>query len=408
MMYTVATAQTETASPMRTFAPERRVLVQRKCACAGSSGMAGACEECSNERLNVQRRPVSEAQPLSVPPSVHEVLRSPGQPLDPAARSFMEPRFGHDFAKVRVHTDAQAIQSAREVHAHAYTVGNDVVFAEGQYAPASPEGRRLLAHELNHVVQQGKATSVSAGISQPGDAQEKESDHAADSILNGDVLSGTSLTASIPQLQRSPDSSSSSDGSSSSSSDSSRSSSGGPPDGGAAWPTPTPNPAGGCQCRFDICWRPIQLWYVPSYYKHGFINIIDSSCRLHNLYVDPGQHGGHSHAVDNTPGWDTSGQRCLTFPNYPCSLVDGLAPATARYEALDVSYDATSGPNSNSFLEWILDAAGITGIPAPHGGLMAWDYYVSNPSRRSSPPRFRRAPAAAPAAPPAAPAPATP
>ncbi|MGB9632210.1 MAG: DUF4157 domain-containing protein [Chloroflexaceae bacterium] len=90
-----------------------------------------------------------------MPPIVHEVLRSPGQPLDAETRAFMEPRFGHDFSRVRVHTDARAAESARAVNALAYTVGRDVVFGAGQYAPGASAGRRLLAHELAHVVQQG-------------------------------------------------------------------------------------------------------------------------------------------------------------------------------------------------------------------------------------------------------------
>ncbi len=78
----------------------------------------------------------------------------PGQPLNPAMRAFFEPRFGHDFSKVRVHTDVQAAESARAVNARAFTAGRDVVFGKGEYAPGTGEGRMLLAHELTHVVQQ--------------------------------------------------------------------------------------------------------------------------------------------------------------------------------------------------------------------------------------------------------------
>jgi hypothetical protein len=91
---------------------------------------------------------------ITAPPIVHEVLRSPGQPLDPATRAFMEPQFGHDFGRVRVYTDSEADRSARALNARAYTVGSQVVFAAGSYAPATPDGRRLLAHELTHVQQQ--------------------------------------------------------------------------------------------------------------------------------------------------------------------------------------------------------------------------------------------------------------
>jgi hypothetical protein len=91
------------------------------------------------------------------PSIVNNVLRSTGQPLDPPARAWMEPRFGHDFSRVRIHTDDRSAESARAVNAQAYTVGQDVIFGAGNYAPATGAGRRLLAHELAHVIQQGGA-----------------------------------------------------------------------------------------------------------------------------------------------------------------------------------------------------------------------------------------------------------
>jgi Domain of unknown function (DUF4157) len=97
---------------------------------------------------------------MEAPPKVHNVVESLGQPLDAATRAFMEPRFGHDFSKVRVHADAQAAESAREVKARAYTVGNHVVFGPAEFAPGSQSGRRLLSHELAHVVQQGAHPSL--------------------------------------------------------------------------------------------------------------------------------------------------------------------------------------------------------------------------------------------------------
>lgn len=94
-----------------------------------------------------------------VPQIIHDVLRSPGQPLDAETRAFMEPRFGHDFGQVRVHTDAKAAESARAVNALAYTVGRDVVLGTSQYAPGNPSGRQLLAHEMAHVLQQSQTGS---------------------------------------------------------------------------------------------------------------------------------------------------------------------------------------------------------------------------------------------------------
>jgi len=98
------------------------------------------------------------------PDIVHEVLRSPGAPLDRAARSFMEPRFGHDFSRVRIHANAKAGDSARAVNARAYAVGANVVFDHGAYAPESEAGRRLLAHELAHVVQQTDAATAGPAV----------------------------------------------------------------------------------------------------------------------------------------------------------------------------------------------------------------------------------------------------
>ena len=89
---------------------------------------------------------------------MHEVLRSPGQPLDAQTRAFMEPRFGHDFSSVRVHTDTKAAASARAVNALAYTVGRDIVFDTGQYVPKSSLGQRVMVHELTHVMQQNFAS----------------------------------------------------------------------------------------------------------------------------------------------------------------------------------------------------------------------------------------------------------
>jgi|tagenome__1003787_1003787.scaffolds.fasta_scaffold20989188_9 hypothetical protein len=93
---------------------------------------------------------------LPVPPVVEAVLHTPGQALDAATLGYFEPRFGQDLSRVRVHDDPAAALSARTVNANAYTVGTDVVFDRGRYAPATSEGRRLLSHELAHVVNQQK------------------------------------------------------------------------------------------------------------------------------------------------------------------------------------------------------------------------------------------------------------
>jgi hypothetical protein len=112
-----------------------------------------------------------------------EATRSAGQPLDPATREFMEPRFGFDFSQVRIHADGHAAQAASAIGARAYTLGNDIAFDEGQYAPSSTAGRRLLAHELTHVVQQaGNAEAGSPRLSRdphPGASTEDAGDQAS-------------------------------------------------------------------------------------------------------------------------------------------------------------------------------------------------------------------------------------
>jgi hypothetical protein len=133
------------------------------------------CSECEEE---LHRQPMEEdaeetLQPKEGPgrtPGVMpgaqvwaNALRSGGQPLPRAVRAFFEPRFGHDFSQVRIHTDARAAESARAVNAAAYTVGRDMVFDAGHYAPEIASGRALLAHELVHVVQQGESRE-SAGV----------------------------------------------------------------------------------------------------------------------------------------------------------------------------------------------------------------------------------------------------
>jgi hypothetical protein len=126
--------------------------ISRKCA---------ACEE-EEQKLQKKEERTAEAVAGEAPASVREALRSAGQPLDDTTRAYFEPRFGRDFSGVRVHADAVARQSARDVNAHAYTVGHNIMFDAGRFAPGTHEGRLLLAHELTHVVQQGSVSAANA------------------------------------------------------------------------------------------------------------------------------------------------------------------------------------------------------------------------------------------------------
>jgi len=195
------------------FAPSSPRLLQRKCACGGTASLSGECEECSKEkRLGLETKlkvnkpgdiyereadrvadqvlatpahhAVSDAPPRTqrssgqsngqmdaAPASVEQALASPGRPLEPALRQDMEQRFGHDFSRVRVHSGTAAEQSAQDVNAHAYTVGSDIVFGRGRFTSNATESRRLLAHELTHVLQQSAGQAPSALARQPADAE---------------------------------------------------------------------------------------------------------------------------------------------------------------------------------------------------------------------------------------------
>jgi hypothetical protein len=133
------------------------LVLRRKCGCGGSKSGEAECEDCKKK---LQRSSAGTAAPSIAPPIIHEVLHSPGQPLDHEVRNYFEPRFGHDFSKVRVHSDEKAVRSARDVNALAYTVGNNVVFGSSQISSRTGSWRQLLAHELAHVVQQSGTGAV--------------------------------------------------------------------------------------------------------------------------------------------------------------------------------------------------------------------------------------------------------
>lgn len=183
---TVLHTQVKYTSPQNTYlAPILKELIQRKYE--------------DSDRHNKKEFQRSNSSELSnVPPIVHEVLDSSGQPLDPAIRAYMEPRLGHDFSKVRIHNDAKAVESARAVNALAYTVGQDVVFGAGRYTPRMTAGRHLLAHELTHVVQQAQ------GITRLKNHYENQANKAADLVVGGEsaLQKSAGLTSNALLLQR--------------------------------------------------------------------------------------------------------------------------------------------------------------------------------------------------------------
>lgn len=189
-----------TAAPARAAEVERDAAVRapapalggRRCACGGIPGPGGECAACRARRL---RRHAVVPAPAAVPPVVGEALRSPGRPLDTPTRAFMERRFGHDFSQVRVHVDGAAAASAHAVDADAYTVGEQIAFGRGRFAPQTAAGRELLAHELVHVVQQ-------RGFAGPGGDAEAEAEAASRRVAAGGQADVRS--AGPVRLQRKP------------------------------------------------------------------------------------------------------------------------------------------------------------------------------------------------------------
>ena len=180
------------AAPVAIAAPKhqtRAPIVQRRCACGGEVGPGGECAACRAKR--VQKQAESTA-----PSIVHDVLRSPGTPLDSHVRREMEQRFGFDFRNVRIHSDARAAASASEVNAQAYTVGSNVVFDGGAFAPHSVAGKQLLAHELAHVTQQQGPIPGSLRIQPANAPHEAEANRMSQTALSGGTRTQSSLTAS--------------------------------------------------------------------------------------------------------------------------------------------------------------------------------------------------------------------
>jgi Domain of unknown function (DUF4157) len=176
-------------------------VLQRACGCGNHTLASSECDACSKKKgaTQPQRSRIQAERVNAVPPIVHEVLRSSGQPLDASTRAFMEPRFGHDFSNVRVHADGRAAESAKAVSALAYTVGPHVVFGTGEYGPDTDRGRQLVAHELVHVVQQ-RGASIPASedkltVDLPHSALEVEAHGISKALLGGEPDTGAISSA---------------------------------------------------------------------------------------------------------------------------------------------------------------------------------------------------------------------
>ena len=192
-----------------TVLPPSQSILQRKRTCGNKTVAGGECVECNSKKQDLHHKSASPSEETEVPPIVNQVLQSPGRPLDISTRTFMEPRFGQNFSKVRVHTDVKAAESARAVNALAYAIGQNIVFSAGQYSPSNLWGQELLAHELAHTVQQGRVSTENTfsdllTISRPNSTVELEADNAAKSVLSfpSDERTAITLGRSKPMLAR--------------------------------------------------------------------------------------------------------------------------------------------------------------------------------------------------------------
>ena len=171
------------------------------------------CPECKLKKDEEEKVIQAKEDSFSTPDVAPELessiisIRSGGQPLPESVRAFYEPHFGVDFSQVRVHTDSHAAQTAQSINAKAFTVGHDIAFSEGQYAPESNDGRKLLAHELTHTIQQGAGVQRS---SEPLVQREQKESSWWDKLTDFGESAGWTLLreyapAVIPIAQKGPE-----------------------------------------------------------------------------------------------------------------------------------------------------------------------------------------------------------
>lgn len=186
------------AGPAAVNASPTGALVQR--CCGGGASQLPLLQRCPCGGAEELQREASGSGPSSTGPSsvASPVPVGGGAPMDAGTRGTMESRFGRDFSGVRLHTGPAADRAAAGVSARAFTVGQDIVFGSGEYAPQSPAGQRLLAHELTHTIQQSGAASpgpqMALRVSQPGDPLEREADRVAAQVMSG-PMTGAPITA---------------------------------------------------------------------------------------------------------------------------------------------------------------------------------------------------------------------
>ena len=312
---------------------------QRACGGSGDHG----CEQCSAERTMQMKRDGSAAV-LDAASTSPRSFAGGGEPLPAQVRIFYESRFHHNFSAVRVHEGPGAAVSARLLGARAYTLGQDIVFGSGEYAPASEQGAKLLAHELAHVVQQGAGQPLGSGPSASiGGARVQR--QFITPLAPGGGFGGLMERDRQAAL---------------------------PPPAGSAPITP-----------IQVCSRPLQAPGLGIFFDHAFIKSPPSQYAVITPPCDPTD-GGWNNPVLGTVAqkWDDSRDPCGKSPVecVPCLPKPGVADVEQCLRDAFTSYNHPSlykalGPNSNTFAGTLARACCDKMVPKPAGlgTVPGWD-----------------------------------
>ena len=324
--------------------------LQRKCACGG-----GASEPCNcPEEEKAQRSALDGASARVAPPRL-DGSASQALPRDVQAR--MGQAFRFDFSSVRVHAGSQAAEAAQSVHARAYTVGNEIVFGAGQYAPRTSHGARLLAHELTHVVQQ----STGAAASLDDAVAEREADRIADAVGEGAarapaVGAGASRSRLYGQFITPLGQG-----------------------GGFGGLLERDRQAAFAPPPFQVCSRDLQ-GFLGLFANHAYIEAPPKRYAIISPLCPASPNDGPIRGT-TAQKWDNSPDPCGKSPTcIPCNPAPGVADVGACLQSAFSSYEALSlykalGPNSNTFAGTLARTccAGMVPKPRALGTVPGWD-----------------------------------
>jgi len=311
--------------------------IQRRCAeCAKGAGHPDPAAD-REERIRAKQEPGRTSRLGAGLESRIARLQRGGRPLDRATRAFFEPRFGRDFSDVRVHDGPEAARASRSINARAFTLGRHIVFGAGEHRTSSPEGKRLLGHELTHVVQQYPGIRAHFQLSQ----------------APADQIFGKWQIADI---------------------------------------FPSENPPTDDRCRVILGGRRIDHW-TGTYlgFRHLYIDYYNNPSDYGVIEAGPvpssaSMGGGTSGAWVKPSTWEARGVQWELTPSHCPSFISCLKAKTPVYSGAGHPYHATHGPNSNSFAWWVLDQCGIDiSFLVPSYPYLGVDYWTTHAAGSPAP-----------------------